>query len=297
MDLLTLSKAVNTNGGCKTVLLYGKAKTGKTTLAATAAKCSNINNVYWFDNENGRERLISMVSSKELTEQEASKFKIFAIDDSVEHPYAFETISKLIGLRRPLSICIRHGRIDCPECKKINAETQPFDMAKCNANDIIVIDSGSQYSDSIMHYYNEGKLAKGTSGLDAFREQGLRLVEFLTEIQRAKTNWIVITHNIAIELEAGSERIAAMDYKGPKIEETYPLMGTRNFSMKVGKYFSHVAYLEVKLRKHIGGSSTTYKSGLITGSRTGWKLEDGNLSLVPLFCGGDLNTILKLQAS
>jgi hypothetical protein len=143
-----------------------------------------------------------------------------------------------------------------------------------------------------MHYYNDGKLSKGTAGLDAYREQGLRLVEFLTEVQGAKTNWIIITHDLVVELEAGSERVAAMDYKGQKIENTYPLIGTKPFAMKVGKYFAHVAYLEVKLGKHIGGSSTTYKAGTITGSRTGWRLEDqvtqdkkAWLSLVPLFDG------------
>jgi hypothetical protein len=157
-------------------------------------------------------------------------------------------------------------------------------MSLCGSDTAIILDSGSQYSDSIIHYYNDGKLAKGTSGLDMYREQGLRLVEFLTEVQRAKTNWVIITHDLVIEVEAGTERIASMEYKGPKEEITMPLIGTKPFSMKVGKYFSHVAYLEVKLRQHKAGSSTTYKAGVITGSRTNWAIESQKeLSLVPLF--------------
>jgi hypothetical protein len=292
MNLNEIAKAINKPSTSKTILIYGKSKTGKSTMAATIAKCKSINTVHWFDNENGLEGLVTMVKTGKLTEEEAQKIIIYKIEDSVEHPYAFETISKLIGLKRPLAICDAHGRVDCSDCKKTNASSQLFDMSKCNSNTAIVIDSGSQYSDSIMHFYNDGKLSKGTAGLDAYREQGLRLVEFLTEVQGAKTNWIIITHDLVVELEAGSERVAAMDYKGQKIENTYPLIGTKPFAMKVGKYFAHVAYLEVKLGKHIGGSSTTYKAGTITGSRTGWRLEDqvtqdkkAWLSLVPLFDG------------
>lgn len=292
MDLHQLATAINRPPEAKTVLIYGKAKTGKSTIAATIAKCKNINNVHWFDTENGYEGLIAMVKAGMLSEADAKKIKIYRIRDSVEQPLAFETLGKLVGIKKPLSICEDHGRVDCPECVKTKAAFQTFDMTKCGVNDCIVVDSSSQHADSVLHYYNDGKMLKGTAGLDCYREQGLRLVEFLTEVQKAKTNWICITHDMAVELEAGTERIAPMEYKGPKDEQVYPLIGTRQFCMKVGKYFGHVAYIEVKLGVHKGGSSTTYKRGVITGSRTGWRLEDQKgsdgkqlLSLVPLFDG------------
>ena len=41
----------------KTVMIYGRAKTGKTKLAASIAKSKNLDNIYWFDMENGWETL------------------------------------------------------------------------------------------------------------------------------------------------------------------------------------------------------------------------------------------------
>jgi len=292
MNLQALAKQVNRPPEGKTILIYGDAKRGKSTLAATVAKAKSIKNIDWFDVENGQERLITMVKTGELTSEEAAKIRVFSIKDSVEEPYAFETLAKLIGLKRPLDICDIHGRDMkvCQECTKSKGTFQTFDMQQHNPNTAIVIDSLSQFSDSIMHFYNEGKMLKGTAGMDAYREQGLRLVEFLTEVQKGKTNWICITHTQVVELEAGTDRIAPMDFKGPKEERRYPLVGTRPFSMKVGKYFAHVAYLKVYLRQHVGGSSTTYQADVITGSRTNWHIEtqlDGNkkqvMSLVPLF--------------
>ncbi len=296
MQLNELAKRINAPTEGETVLIYGGPRVGKSTLAISVAKAKRITRVDWFDLENGKARLVHMVKTGQITEEEAAKIRIFSIKDSVETPIAFETMSKLIGLRRPLNICDEHGRVmeNCQECTKAKASFQTFDMKEHNANTAIVVDSGSQYSDSIMHYYTEGKMLKGTEGMDAYREQGLRLVEFLTEVQRGRTNWIIITHELPIELEAGTERIADMQYKGPKTERRYPLIGTKPFSMKVGKYFGHVCYMEIKLRQHLAGSSTTYKADVQTGSRIDWHIENQKtgakkdipyLSLVPLFDG------------
>lgn len=294
MQLSELAKAVNQALEGETILLYGGARVGKSTMAATIAKVKRITLVDWFDLENGQSKLIHLVKTGFLTEEEAAKIRIFRIRDSVELPLAYETMQKVFGLRRPIDICDAHGRDMklCQECTKAKGTFQTFDMSKHNANTAIVIDSGSQYSDSILHAYNKGDLVKGVDGLDIYRNQGLRLVEALTEIQRGRTNWIMITHEQVVELEAGSERIAAMDFKGPKTEKYYPLIGTKPFSMKVGKYFAHIAYLELKLRKHTGGSATTYRADTVTGSRIDWALEnqqnekkETQLSLVPLFEG------------
>lgn len=292
MNLNELAKRINAPPEGETVLIYGDGKVGKSSLAATVAKAKRITHVDWFDLENGQARLVDMAKRGELTEEEAAKIRVFRIRDSVEQPVAFETMAKLIGLKRALNICEEHGRVmeNCQECTKAKVSYQTFDMTQHNANTAIVVDSGSQLSDSIMHYYTKGEMLKGTSGMDAYREQGLRLVEFLTELQKGKTNWIMVTHSAAIELEAGTERIAPLDYKGAKEERRYPLIGTRAFSMKVGKYFGHVAFLKVRLRQHQGGSSTTYQQDVITGSRINWTIENqldkdkkALLSLVPLF--------------
>lgn len=294
MNLDQIAKQVNAPPEGETVLIYGGPRVGKSTLAASSAKAKRIKRVNWFDLENGQSRLTTMVKTGELTMEEAAKIRIFRIRDAVDEPYAFETMAKVLGLRRPINICEEHGRDteNCKQCKNAKAPYQTFDMKDEGPDTVNVIDTGSQWADSILHYYTKGEMLKGTSGLDAYREQGLRLVEGLTEIQRGKTNWIVLTHEAPIELEAGTERIAAMDYKGPKEERKYPLIGTRAFCMKVGKYFGHIAYLKIRLRQHQGGSSSTYQGETITGSRTNWHIENQIdkekkqiMSLVPLFDG------------
>jgi len=292
MNLKELAAAVNTPPEGETILIYGDGKVGKSTLAVSVAKAKRIKQVDWFDLENGQARLVTMVKTGELTAEEAAKIRIFRVRDSVEQPLAFETMGKVLLVPGPHQVCDAHGRVmpNCKECRDAKASFQTFNMKEHNADTAIVIDTGSQLSDSIMHYYNKGEMLKGTSGMDAYREQGLRLVEFLTEIQRGRTNIIMVTHSLAVELEAGTERIAPLEYKGPKEERRYPMIGTRPFSMKVGKYFGHVAFLKVRLRQHQGGSSTVYQQDVITGSRTNWHIEtqiDKDkkqiMSLVPLF--------------
>ena len=45
-------------------------------------------------------------------------------------------------------------------------------------------------------------------------------------------------------------------------------------AMKAARGFGTVIYMELKLNKHVGGSSTTYKANHVTGSRLNVKLED-----------------------
>lgn len=294
MNLAEIAKKRDAINICKTILIYGDAKTGKTTLAASIAKVKSIEKIFWFDIENGKDRLVTMVRNGMLTEEEAAKIILISIKDTVEQPLAFETIGTAIAGRIPMDICTAHGRNikNCKECRDAKAETIPFDIRVLGPQHAIVLDSGSQYSDSIMHFYNEGKLQKGTSGMDTFREQGLRLVELLTEVQNARTNFIIITHRLAVVLEAGTEQIAKMDYKGATKERSIPQLGTQPFSLKVGKYFGDVVYCHTELRQHKAGSSTTYRADTITGSRTDWAIEKQldkdkklDLTLVPLFEG------------
>jgi hypothetical protein len=69
----------------------------------------------------------------------------------------------------------------------------------------------------------------------------------------------------------------------PKI---VPTAGTRNFSRNTAKYFDEVFYCEVRNKKHVVGSSTTYANNILTGSRSGQVTEgDSEASLLPIFTG------------
>jgi hypothetical protein len=98
---------------------------------------------------------------------------------------------------------------------------------------------------------------------------------FLSYVQQAPFNIVCISHETEVEMEDGKQKLV-------------PTAGTRNFSRNTAKYFDEVVYCEVKNKKHIAASSTTYANNILTGSRTGNTLENkpGEASLVPIFKNG-----------
>lgn len=283
-NLLEISQAIQnlSEPVHETILLYGRAKTGKTRLAATIARLPWVENIYWFDLENGSLTLVNMLKKGELTEEQAKKIILLRIPDTPERPVAYETMTKVITKsQRDWSICVAHGRADCPDCTKTKAPLQStFNYSKTTKNDFVIIDTLSQLGDSCMSYACRGQEPGFKPGWDEYGFQGRILSDILTVIQQAKfCNFICITHELMAEYEE----------MGKKKERIYPLVGTKNYSSKVGKYFSHCVYLELETKKHKAGSSTTYKLDVLTGSRTDWKIEAaGELSMDTLY-----TTLLK----
>ena len=71
MKLSQLVAASNAAGNIPkrthSILLYGPPKVGKTELAGTLAKINDVDNIYWFDLENGADTLGDMVRRAKLT--------------------------------------------------------------------------------------------------------------------------------------------------------------------------------------------------------------------------------------
>lgn len=261
MDLKQLAQAAKQTPPNRSILIYGDAKSGKTRLAGTIAKIPSIRKVYWFDLENGRETLINMVREGVLTPEQAEKIKIYSIQDSSESPLAMETMLKGFTSKVPVTICEEHGKIACPACKQSAKPFQNFFLKELTAEDFVVIDSGSQLGSSIMAYLTKDKPLGFKPGWDEYGPQGLMLDDFFSVVQVAKTNICMLTQTIYAEGEDGREKL-------------YPLVGTRNYSSKVAKYFGHVVLLNISNKEHKGGSSTLYKIDALTGSRSGWRIED-----------------------
>lgn len=253
-DLAKASAAIQPN---HSVLLYGPPKTGKTKLVGTAARIKEINNIYWFDIENGIETLLHMG----LTDEELAKVTVFKIPDTRDNPIAIETLLKAFSSKTPINICDLHGRVSCVECAKNKLPAVSFCINKCTHNDLVVIDSGSQAGDSAMAALCLGKDSMFKPGWDEYGIQSKWLGDICSIIQQATyTNFVVITHEICIENDE-------------KKDMFYPLMGTKAFCMKVGKYFGTVVYVHKKLNKHVAGSSSTYLGDRVTGSRVNAAIE------------------------
>ena len=246
------------------ILIYGDSKAGKTRMVATLAKIKAIKRIYWFDLEHGIETLLHAYNpdgSPLLTDEELDKITVFNVVDTPDLPVAGETILRAFSSKRPLNICHEHGKINCkePQCAKTEAFT-PFHLFGVGKDEAVVIDSGSQLGTSVLNIsikqndYKHLQLyyADATSDMN----------NILTLIQAVNTNIVMITHSIDIENEEG------------KILKTVPLVLSRNYSKNVGKYFGQVAYLSIEMRKFKAGSTPTYKSTILSGSRTGAALEN-----------------------
>lgn len=257
MNLKELAAATTKKARNHSILIYGPPKTGKTQLVGTAAKIKELDRIFWIDLENGVETLLHMG----LSDEELAKVTLIHIPDTREVPRGIETVLKMFSAKNPIKICEVHGKVDCVECNK---EGVSFCLKDLTNRDLVVIDSGSQLGDSAMALACIGKDITYKPTFDDYGAQTKWLGDIMSTIQAAAfTNFCLISHEIVIE----------EDVNGVKRDKIYPLVGTRNFCTKVGKYFGTVAYTEKKMGKHVAGSSSLYKPDVITGSRVGAKLE------------------------
>src|ERR1044071_6816025 len=226
MKLTQVAKAVAAIKPNHSILIYGRPKMGKTQLVGTAAKIPEIRRIFWFDGENGAETLLHMG----LTEEEMDKIVLFKVRDTRDEPIFIETALKAFTEKRGVDICDMHGRVGCVACAKEKLPTTFFKMTDCTHNDLVVTDSGSQLGDSAMAALCLGRDSMFKPGWDEYGIQGKWLGDILTVVQQATfTNFLFITHEICIETDE-------------KKDEFFPLMGTKNFSMKCGKYLGTVVY-------------------------------------------------------
>lgn len=249
----------------KHVLVFGPPKSGKTLLVGRLAEAGF--KLKWFDLENGRTTLY------QLSPAAQERIDVFAIPDTKDFPIAAETMMQVIkGLR--VRICHEHGKVSCAICAKGSpAEFSSICLNELKEDEIFVMDSTTQFSNSIMSHIGRSKDDLWKPEWNDYRTQGSMLDRFLSSIQNGSFNSVIITHESSVPLEDGREKLV-------------PVAGTSNFSRNTAKYFDEVVYCEVKNRKHVAASSSTYAPNIVTGSRTGIKTEENaELGLLRIFRG------------
>lgn len=260
------------------VLIFGGPKSGKTQLAGELAEFYK---VIWVDMENGHETLFK------LPVEWQENIELINLPDTRSYPIAIETVLKMV--KGPVQICEEHGKVGCMVCKR--QETEEFksceqddikysihqrlftdvDLPSLNHSSVVVFDSLTQLTNSAIANITKNEPDDYKLNYDDWGHLGKLLDIFLSHIQQAGYNVIVISHETEAETEGKKKTLV-------------PVGGTRNFSRNVAKYFDHVIYAERKNRKHVFASSTGYATNILTGSRTDVTLEDSEkASLLSIF--------------
>lgn len=258
-------------------LIFGPPKAGKTQLAGALAEYYNI---IWVDMENGHETLFK------LPVEWQERIELINLPDTRDYPVAIETVLKMV--KGKVSICEEHGKVGCMLCKRAETEEAKtveqdqadlvhekyfteVDLPNLDHNSVVVFDSLTQLTNSAIAHITKNESDTYKLTYDDWGNLGKLLDIFLSKIQQAGYNVIVISHEVEAETEGKKKTLV-------------PVGGTRNFSRNVAKYFDHVIYMERKNKKHVAASSTQYAMNILTGSRTDATLEDEESpSLLPIF--------------
>lgn len=243
------------------IIIFGAPKTGKTQLAGELA---NHYSMLWVDMENGHETLFK------LPPEAQERIELISLPDTRSYPIAIETVLKMV--KGKVSICEEHGKVSCMMCKRAEAPAVEVDLASMGDNEIVVFDSLTQLTNSAIANITKNEADDYKLNYDDWGNLGKLLDTFLSHIQQAGYNVIVISHEAEVETEG-------------KAKTLVPVGGTRNFSRNVAKYFDHVIYAEKKNGKHIFASSTGYRNNILTGSRTDVVMEEAKegASLLAIF--------------
>lgn len=250
------------------VLVYGSPKTGKTDLVAQLA---GVKKLWWFDLEDGFK---TVLHSPRITTAMKDNIELIRIPDTQIFPMAVETMLKVIKGGKQI-ICDAHGIVNCVKCKTPTGFTgTEINIDTFTDNDVLVIDSVSQLSASVMNLIQREVILKDNydkkADWDDYAKQGRMLDRIFSILQQAPFHIVCISHENLVEMEDGKKKLV-------------PIAGTSQFSKTFAKYFDDVVYCEIVNKKHKAASSTTYSGSIVLGSRTGKKLEDSEPSLKALF--------------
>lgn len=248
------------------ILVYGPPKSGKTDLVAQLAEKKKL---WWFDLEDG---IKTVLSSPRIKKEWFENIELFKIADTQIFPMAVRTLLKVVkgGAHE---ICHAHGAANCAICKKDNRPTTRININEFTNNDVLVLDSVTQLSQSAMNDIQSPVIQvdkfDAKPSWDDYFNQGRILDRIFSLIQHANFNVVCISHEIMTEMEDGSKKIV-------------PIAGTREYSSKFAKFFDDVGYAEIVNKKHKFSFSSTYKNNVITGSRTNRDIGE-NARLLDLF--------------
>ena len=250
------------------VMVYGDAKTGKSTLVSKLAEAGF--NLIWLSVDGGH------VVLYKLSQEAQERINLIVTPDTRDSPFAFDTCRRLLK-GKAIQVCHLHGVCECSVCKKDGRALSPYELRANPLNTIFVIDHMTRVADSDMNVISRGKPVDYKLQLDDYGAWQFHLREVLTDIQVAPFHIVCIAQAVEVVMEDKSKKIN-------------PAIGSSEFTKLTCQYFDHVVYCKIQNRSHKFGSGTTFETSVVTGSRLDIKLEDmgAEASLVPFFDGSAL---------
>jgi hypothetical protein len=259
---MKLSKAVQVQ--TQKVAIIGLPGSGKTTLAAALASKFKL---HWIDVERGSVALFKLPAEAQ------ANVDLIQLPDSASYPIAADTLANFFKLGK-MNVCHAHGKHECAICKKTAPEAfDLLDTSLLDSHDIVVIDSGTQWSNSILAHVLKGKPTDYKPERDDWGALRKHTEFALSQMQAVKYNLVVIFHAQEAELESGAKKLV-------------PTFGSANMSTEVAKAFDHMVYCDIRNRKHVAFSSSVALPNVMTKSRLDFEIEKLAVpSLIPVFDG------------
>lgn len=248
------------------LILFGAPGSGKTW---AIGKLATTHRLIYFSLENGHQTLLN----PDCVPIEARKnINIIQMFDTPETPIAATSLEAFFKDRKG-SFCDAHGRNNCPLCARSKAPTYVLDLDTCTPKDIIIIDSLTQWQESISFYLTKDS-PDSKGDFEYYRKLGLYLGRGLSRIQLINNcSIIVISHEASTEPITGNEKIV-------------PAGGTKNFARNNARYFGGAYHLYKENKRHKMASSSLYSTMIDTKDRMAFdtsKFKDPANAMLALF--------------
>jgi hypothetical protein len=243
------------------VLVTGIPGSGKSTLVAQLAE---VYNLIWIDLEGGASTLTKLP----IDWQE--RIDLISLPDSASYPIASDTLTQLFKSGKA-SICQTHGKVNCPICKKAGAGFDSVDFSTLGPDTIVVIDSVTQLSHSILSHVTRAQPVDYKPEWDDWGSLRKITEFFCSQFQAVSFNLVCIAQVTEAKLDDNRTKLV-------------PSFGSAGMSASFSKAFDHIVYCEVRNGKHVAGSSSRYNNSILTRSRTDFCIETLAIpSLLPVF--------------